>query len=161
MPFWRKSEDPWDWKDGVSKPPREPREPKEPRENPIETVKAWNEDRKAKAKEKEEAKWLPPEKCPWCGKEMEQGFLLGGRDSVRWYPGVYKTDWLRGLDSANKIDVLDEGGIWSGLYKTVWLCRECKKAVFTMPDPPAYEDSFSALVDQYANNTQEEEESGD
>ena len=157
MAFWKKSEDPWDRKDGVSKPPREP---KEPRENPIETVKAWNEDRIAKAREKEEAKRLPPEKCPWCGKDMEQGFIAGGRDAVRWYPGVYKFEFFRGLDG-DAIDLCDEGGIWSGLYKTVWLCRDCKKAVFTMPDPLSYEDSFSAQVDEYAKNTQEEEESED
>ncbi|MCI9300313.1 MAG: hypothetical protein HFF94_05975, partial [Oscillibacter sp.] len=85
MPFWKQSEDPWD-----QKPDKPRREPKEPQANPLDSLKAWNEERKAKAKEKEEARRLPPEPCPWCGKEMEQGFLTGGRDSVRWYPGVHK-----------------------------------------------------------------------
>ena len=156
MPFWKQSEDPWD-----QKPDKPRREPKEPQVNPLDSLKAWNKERKAKAKEKEEAKRLPPEKCPWCGKDMEQGFLLGGRDGVRWYPGIYKADPLRGLGSTNQIDVLDEGGLWRGLYKTTWLCRDCKKAVFTMPEPLISQDSFSAQVAEYAEETKEEEESGE
>ena len=151
MPFWKQSEDPWDRK------PEKRREPKEPQVNPLDSLKAWNEDRKAKAKEKEEAKWLPPEKCPWCGKEMEQGFLVGGRDGTHWYPGIHKADLFRGLDSTGRIDLLDEGGIWSGLYKTVWLCRDCKKAVFTMPDPPETYDPFAPQPE--TEETKEEEAS--
>lgn len=152
MPFWKQSEDPWDRK------PDKPRaEPKDPQANPLDSLKAWNEDRKAKAKEKEEAKWLPPEKCPWCGKEMEQGFLTGGRDGTHWYPGIHKADLFRGLDSTGRIDLLDEGGIWSGLYKTVWLCRDCKKAVFTMPDPPETYDPFAPQPE--TEETKEEEAS--
>lgn len=156
MPFWKQSEDPWDQ---TSEKRRKAKEVKEPQENPLDTLKAWNEDRKARAKEKEEAKWLPPEKCPWCGKEMEQGFITGGRDGVHWYPGICKAGLFRGLDSAGGIDLLDEGGIWSGVYKTVWLCRECKKAVFTMPDPPEAYDPFAAPAE--TEETKEEEESGD
>lgn len=29
--------------------------------------------------EKREKLRLPPEKCPWCGEDMEQGFLMSGR----------------------------------------------------------------------------------
>ncbi len=159
MAFWKKNEDPWDWDPSKKRPAPRPAEPQEPRENPIDALKSWNEERKAKAKEKEEARRFPPEPCPWCGKDMEQGFLLGGRDGVRWYPGIYKTDPLRGLDSTGKIDVLDEGGLWHGLYKTTWLCRDCKKAVFHMPDPSEYEDSFSARIAEQTENTQEEETS--
>ncbi len=112
MPFWKQSEDPWD-----QKPDKPRREPKEPQANPLDSLKAWNEERKAKAKEKEEARRLPPEPCPWCGKEMEQGFLTGGRDSVRWYPGVHKFDPLRALDG-NALDLLDEGDPWGCLLYT-------------------------------------------
>ena len=154
MPFWKQSEDPWD-----QKPDKPRREPKEPQANPLDSLKTWNEERKAKAKEKEEAKRLPPEPCPWCGKEMEQGFLVGGRGGAHWYSGIYKADPLRGLDIAGGIDLLDEGSIWSGLYKTTWLCRDCKKAVFHMPDPSEYEDSFSARIAEHTENTPEEETS--
>ena len=150
MPFWKQSEDPWD-----RKPDKAPREPKEPQANPLDSLKAWNEERKAKAKEKEEARRLPPEPCPWCGKEMEQGFLTGGRDGVRWYPGIYKFDLIRGLDG-DAMDLLDEYSGWSR-YKTVWLCRDCKKAVFNMPDPPEDYGPFAAPAE--TEETKEEEES--
>ena len=149
MPFWKQSEDPWD-----QKPDKPRREPKEPQANPLDSLKTWNEERKAKAKEREEAKRLPPEPCPWCGKEMEQGFLTGGRDAVRWHPGIYKFELFQSLGG---IDVLEEG-TWVP-YKTTWLCRDCKKAVFHMPDPSEYEDSFSARIAEHTENTQEEETS--
>ena len=149
MPFRKQSEDPWDRK------PEKRREPKESGENPIDRLDAWNERRRDAAREKEEARRLPPEPCPWCGKEMEQGFLTGGRDSVRWYPGVHKFDPLRALDG-NALDLLDEGDPW-GVYKTVWLCRDCKKAVFNMPDPPEDYGPFAAPAE--TEETKEEEES--
>lgn len=154
MPFWKQSEDPWD-----RKPDRPCPQPKEPKANPLDSLKTWNEERKVKAKEKEEARRLPPEPCPWCGKEMEQGFLLGGRGSVSWYPGIYKTDFLRGPYDAGRIDVQDEGTIWGGYYKTAWLCRDCKKAVFHMPDPPEVYDPFAPQPE--TEETTEEEESGE
>ena len=154
MPFWKQSEDPWDRKPDK---PRQP--PKAPQANPLDSLNAWNAERKAKAKEKEEAKRLPPEPCPWCGKEMEQGFLIGGRGSAHWYPGIYKATPLLGLDVTGRIDVQDEGSIWSGLYKTTWLCRDCKKAVFRMPDPPEYEDCFSPRAAEHTENTQAAETS--
>lgn len=157
MAFWKKSEDPWDWDPSKKRPAPQPAEPQEPRENPLDTLKQWNEDRKAKAREKEEARRLPPEKCPWCGKDMEQGFLVEGRDSVRWYSGVFKRDFLRGVDGS-AIPIINEGSLWGGYYKTTWLCRACKKAVFDMPDPPEVYDPFAAPAED--EETKEEEESG-
>lgn len=152
MPFWKQSEDPWDRK------PDKPRaEPKDPQANPLDSLKAWNEERKAKAKEKEEAKRLPPEKCPWCGKDMEQGFLATGRDPVRWYSGVYKFEFFRGLDG-NAIDVCNEGGAFSGYYKTAWLCRECGKIVFDIPESERVYD-FPIPQDDETAETKEEERS--
>lgn len=151
MAFWKKSEDPWDQKPDKR---REPREIKEPQANPLDSLKSWNEDRKAK--EKEEAKRLPPEKCPWCGKDMEQGFLAAGRDPVRWYPGVYKFEFFRGLDG-DAIDICNEGG-FSGYYKTAWLCRECGKMIFDIPESERVYD-FPESQDAGTEETQEEEES--
>lgn len=158
MPFWKQSEDPWDRKPDKRRPA--PREDKDPQANPLDSLKAWNEERKARAKEKEEAKRLPPEKCPWCGKDMEQGFLTGGRDGTRWYPGIYKHDPFRGL-SGEAIDVLDDSSGFA-CYKITWLCRECRKMVFNMPDFKNYEDIFStyaAMAADAAKKLQEEEES--
>ena len=150
MPFWKQSEDPWDRK------PDKPRaEPKDPQANPLDSLKAWNEERKAKAKEKEEAKRLPPETCPWCGKDMEQGFLTGGRDGVRWYPGMYKFEPFRGL-SGEAIDVLDDSSGFA-CYKITWLCRDCKKMAFDMPDPPETYEPFAPRPE--TEETKEEEAS--
>lgn len=159
MAFWKKSEDPWDWEPGKKRPEPQPAESQEPRENPLDSLKQWNEDRKAKAREKEEAKRLPPEKCPWCGKDMEQGFLATGRDPVRWYPGVYKFEFFRGLDG-DAIDVCNEGGAFSGYYKITWLCRECGKMIFDIPESERVYD-FPEPQDAETEETKEEEESGD
>lgn len=154
MPFWKQSEDPWDQKPDKRRPA--PREDKAPQANPLDSLKQWNEDRRVKAKEKEEAKRLPPEKCPWCGQDMEQGFITGGRDAVRWYPGVCKFDPLRGLD-AGAMDLLDEYSGWSR-YKTVWLCRECGKMVLSIPEAERAYD-FPEPQDAGTEETKEEETS--
>ena len=159
MGFWNRSEDPWD-RDPARERERRERASQErgAMENPLDSLRAWNEQRKAEAAEKAAKEAAEPaEKCPWCGKDMEQGFLTGGRDGTHWYPGIYKTDLFRGLDSTGRIDVLDEGGIWSGLYKTAWLCRDCKKAVFNMPDPPEIYEPFAPRPE--AEETKEEETS--
>lgn len=153
MPFWKKSEDPWDKKDGISKPP------KEPKESPIDTLKAWNEERKAAAKEREAAKRLPPEKCPWCGKDMEQGYIMGGRDVVRWYSGTYKFDLFRGLEVVDSFSILDEGGPFIGYYKVAWLCRECGKMVFDIPEAERVYNFPEAQDDETSEMTQKEETS--
>lgn len=77
MPFWKKSEDPWD----VT--PAKERAKREPIENPLDTLRDWNEERKARAAAKQaELEAQPKEVCPWCGREMERGYFPGGRDGV-------------------------------------------------------------------------------
>ena len=150
MAFWKQSEDPWERKPEKRRPP-----PKEPRENHMDSLKAWNEERKARAKEKEEAKRLPPEKCPWCGKDMEQGYMMGGR-GITWYAGVLTTKaaWIG--DSSKEHFNLESEGVFT-MYKTVWLCRDCKKMIFDMPDPPETYDPFAPRPE--AEETKEEEAS--
>ena len=98
MPFWRKSEDPWDmepekrrtWTAGEPQPPAADGE-------------AWKV-----PGEKETAEEQTPSAmtCPWCGQEMRMGYLVGGRDAVRlvWErPGAFRladtdgTLYLRGV----------------------------------------------------------------
>lgn len=149
MAFWKQSDDPWDRRPEKRRP-----EAKEPQADLLDSLKQWNEDRKAAAREKEEAKRLPPEPCPWCGKDMEQGYLTGGRDGVRWRPGIFKFDLFRALDG-DAVDVLDEGGAFS-CYKTVWLCRECGKMVFDIPASERVYDYPGPQEDEAAETTQEE-----
>jgi hypothetical protein len=97
------------------------REEAEKEPGPLDTLKSW-------AREKREAETerlaLPPEKCPWCGQDMEQGFLSGGR-GVFWTRGVpdTKNKWLGG--TAQQVD--DEGFFYT--YKTAWRCMNCQKMV--------------------------------
>ena len=141
MAFWKKSEDPWDidpekrkkqttaafWEndapaetDPVGAASGRPEE--EPRGQSLgESIKGFFGGKKEDAP-------ITPEKCPWCGKDMEWGRIDGGRDySVMWRN--WKPRGFLGLsqpDNAWEIDLLDEG---DGLrcYKTIWYCRDCGK----------------------------------
>ena len=141
MAFWKKSEDPWDidpekrkkqttaafWEndapaetDPVGAASGRPEE--EPRGQSLgESIKGFFGGKKEDAP-------ITPEKCPWCGKDMEWGRIDGGRDySVMWrnwkprgFLGIFQPE------DAREIDLLDEGdGLWC--YKTVWYCRDCGK----------------------------------
>ena len=122
MGIWKKSEDPWDRKPGrdwLNKP-------KEPKESPIDGLKAWNEKRKADI---EAARRRPPEKCPWCGTDMEQGYLANGR-SLWWAPGIpnFMSKWVSVEYAEGAFQVDSDGGLCP--YKLTWFCRECEKMVF-------------------------------
>ena len=122
MPFWKKSEDPWDmepekrrtWTAGEPQPPAADGE-------------AWKV-----PGEKETAEEQTPSAmtCPWCGQEMEVGTITGGRDSVQWWPG-----WPNRFFGASgpEIDILHEGSLFNR-YKTAWLCRGCRRMVMEIPE---------------------------
>lgn len=156
MPFWKQSDDPWD-----RKPPKQFTEPREPRENPLDTLKTWNDQRKTAAKEKEEARRLPPEKCPWCGKDMEQGYLTGGRDTVYWHRGIVKSS--RFARANTECFQVDDEYIPFMRYKTTWFCSNCKKMVFDAPDMERYVPLREKLLSQSGqpDETKEKEESGE
>lgn len=81
MAFWKKSADPWDID------PDERRLASEPAEKApglLDTLRGDWDAMRAEWQETRESLKLPPEKCPWCGKDMEQGFLMGGR-GVAWH----------------------------------------------------------------------------
>ncbi|WP_352415597.1 PF20097 family protein [Oscillibacter ruminantium] len=65
----------------------------------------------------------PPEKCPWCGKDMQKGYLSGGRDGARWSaetPGLL----------VSTVSIQDEGGWLDSAYKVCWFCKDCQKIFF-------------------------------
>ena len=89
MAFWKKSEDPWDIAPDQRRTAPEPAE-KAP--GLLDTLRGDWDAMRAEWQETRESLKLPPEKCPWCGKDMEQGFLMGGR-GVTWHlPGLQKDD---------------------------------------------------------------------
>ncbi|MDY5613387.1 PF20097 family protein [Dysosmobacter sp.] len=150
MAFWKKSEDPWDMEPrpvGTVSPVTPDRD-EEP-ETLLESVRDWAE--KKRSAEKDQLT-LPPEKCPWCGREMEQGFLNGGR-GVYWTRGVpdTKTKWL-GAGAENQLRVDEEGALFT--YRTAWYCPDCRKLVADLPEPPA--DHVSQWMTENAETENEE-----
>ena len=124
MPFRKKSEDPWDY--APEKPPR-PAEPgpedKDYAPSLMDELRDWNEERKEKKRQRETPP--PPMACPWCGQEMEVGYVTG-RDAVRWWPG-WPPRIIGGADGA-AIRVDHEGTVLLR-YKTAYLCRACRRMV--------------------------------
>lgn len=149
MAFWKKSDDPWD-----RKPERRPavqETPAEPKKSPLEALEDWNAKRITNAKAKDAEKLLPPEKCPWCGQDMTQGYLITGRDSIHWYPGIYKTAWfVKDKTGAFRVDT--DGGFI--LYKITWHCEKCRKMVFDASN-------LESLEDPYISRETEKEEDCD
>ena len=138
MPVWKKSDDPWDV-DPAKVRRRQEKQEREPMENPLRALREWNESRRAEAAAKQAAlEARPKEKCPWCGREMERGYLQGGRDRVAWTPGFFtvRAAWLGPPKEAKKRQLrIDHEGDFSA-YKTVWYCRECEKMVIDAAGMP-------------------------
>lgn len=150
MAFWKKSEDPWDADPARAREKRE----REPVENPLDALRDWNEERRAKAAAKR-AEWeaQPKEICPWCGREMERGCLQGGR-GIYWYTGKPSASafWWSPRIFEESIQVDDEGDLLKGTYKTAWYCRECGKVVFSLPPKAGESDSWHRELEGYARD---------
>lgn len=129
MPFWKKSEDPWDVD------PNRNRSTSEAEETGPGLLDSLREDwdaLQAQRQEKREKLRLPPEKCPWCGKEMEQGFLMGGR-GVFWYRGIPTGKALWFSPGNENIMRVDTEGFFSS-YHAAWHCPDCKKMTIDAAD---------------------------
>ena len=120
MAFWRKREDPWDM-DPAKRPPARA-------EVPQDTAPEGEPDGAAPE--------APPSlRCPWCGQEMEQGYLTGER-SVWWAPGR-PGGWAKWLSVAMEeggFRVDREGSILCP-YQTAWHCRSCRRLTVELTDP--------------------------
>ena len=108
MPFWKKSEDPWD-----IDPSRRPApEPAEKSPGLTDTLReGWNTMRE----------------------QRKEGFLSGVKGGVFWQRGIPtgKALWL-GAGSENTIRV-DTEGILS-TYHTAWYCPDCKRMTIDASD---------------------------
>lgn len=158
MAFWKKSEDPWDLEPDKRRPAAEEEEAEKGSDDGslLQDLRAWNETRKAEKARRETPPVPIP--CPWCGKEMEVGYLCGGRDYVRLVrqrPGL-----LRIAEDA--LYIRGDGTFWCD-YKIAWTCKACRKLVLDLPeeaneDAPqaAYEEELRRYADQ-ANMREEED----
>ena len=158
MAFWNKGEDPWDVKPKPVSVPN-PDCDGEP-DTLLDSLKAWNKERKAEKAKRETP--LPPMVCPWCGKEMETGYIMG--QGIWWAPGrpdaLSKWAGASGVMGAVQVDT--GGGMFP--YRTAWVCRDCGKMALNLPDIPdtpegrtqrEYEDELRAYAEQ-ANKREEE-----
>lgn len=158
MAFWNKGEDPWDVKPKPVSVPN-PDCDGEP-DTLLDSLKAWNKERKAEKVKRETP--LPPMVCPWCGKEMETGYIMG--QGIWWAPGrpdaLSKWAGASGVMGAVQVDT--EGGMFP--YRTAWVCRDCGKMALNLPDIPdmpegrtqrEYEDELRTYAEQ-ANNREGE-----
>ena len=127
MAFWKKkSDDPWD---------------RDPNERPAATF--YEPEPEAESEELEKKGFLSglfggeepeeepaPVPCPYCGAEMELGYLICGRGLIQWSkvtPGE-----IFGNFFAEAITISDEG--WLNSYKTSHFCAVCRKLVVDVPE---------------------------
>ena len=131
MPFWKKSEDPWDI-DPAKQRRSVPVEEEEKGPGLLDQLQDWNKARKAEKAKRETP--LPPMTCPWCGKEMETGYIMG--QGVWWAPGRPGAleKWAGASGAVGAVQVDTEGGLFP--YRTAWVCRDCRKMALELPDVP-------------------------
>ena len=125
MSFWKKSEDPWDYEP-------EQRDPVRREEEPPVSPDGETQDRSACRipfqSRDAGSQSPPPMACPWCGREMEVGYVTGTR-GVHYHRGMPTTKrlWLgTGPDNTMRVDA--EGGLLTP-YCRAWFCRTCRRMV--------------------------------
>lgn len=130
MAFWNRGEDPWDI-DPAKRRAKSERKSREPMENPLDRLRTWNEDRKARQAEEDAAQDAVTMACPWCGKPMRRGYISSGRGGVIWTPGrlTARRAWLgpSKKEAEDRLRVDNEGEFVT--FKTVWYCPDCEKMV--------------------------------
>lgn len=150
MAFWKKSEDPWDIDPEKRRPPAaETAEDGQPAPGLLEQLRDWNEARK----QAREARAPQPIPCPWCGREMEIGYLMGGR-GVYWRPGR-PGGFFTGLEDYERLDT--DGTLLSS-YKFAWYCAGCRKLVLDLPEHTSdteYEEELRGYAAQAENREEE------
>lgn len=139
MPFWKKSEDPWD------QPVRRP-EPRPAPQSGADAGEGENAARELRQMFRELGKGARdffgmeeeapepeavPQICPWCGQEMEKGYLLSGQ-WIYWQRKRPKALSLSG-HAADALVLNTEGGTFTS-YRTAWYCAGCQKMVLDVPD---------------------------
>ena len=139
MAFWKKSDDPWDRKPAKPTYTAFEEEPKKQEKGFFESIREdvtdWQEKKKTAAEAEAN---MPAEICPWCGKEMDKGYLSAqGGGSACWTPT--KPGAFFGTTFAEEsVLITDEGGSIAS-YKLCWYCRDCNKMTMTVyPPKPNY-----------------------
>ena len=127
MPFWKKSEDPWDMDPEKKRRKAAPafEAPARPEEENGEEESLLSELAGLFAKKEEEPE--EPVPCPYCGEMMKTVYLKGNN-------GVYWSETKPGFLSAfDEAWLLSDEGVLTG-YKTCRLCEACRKLIVDIPE---------------------------
>ena len=65
-------------------------------------------------------------KCPWCGKEMDKGFVQSARPVI-WSPDKKKLFF----SATTSDDFTISKGYWNGCFAEAYHCPKCKKVVIS------------------------------
>lgn len=130
MALWKKHEDPWDIDPAKARRERERRQEREESGSLLDSLREWKEGREARAAEREaELAAEPAERCPWCGKDMERGYLSTGKGGLIWTPGrmTTRSAWIGPPKEVRErqLRVDNEGDF--ATWKTAWYCPDCQK----------------------------------
>jgi len=73
-------------------------------------------------------------RCPYCGEEMEKGYIYGKRDlGIPWIPASDRPPllWKKSSVQAHNGIMLSEPALLSpvGCTRETWVCRTCKKGL--------------------------------
>ena len=74
-------------------------------------------------------------KCPYCGNEMEQGFIQSPQE-ISWKKGDKRPLLGRALFHEGSV-ILSELSFMKGSAVTAFLCRDCKKVIIDYSDENA------------------------
>ncbi|MBQ8852428.1 MAG: hypothetical protein IJZ66_08340 [Oscillibacter sp.] len=156
MAFWKKSDDPWDRKPGKQKETlwREQEAPVE-NDSPVERELTPKEQRIRDIIEGPKVTPVVPEKCPWCGGDMEAASIYSERGWTVWKLGDHGGGMF---DSAAAMTLQEEGiSFWDRAFKRSWYCRACEKMTLSVKMPKASHYDSNSFAD-YARQWKEMEE---
>lgn len=72
------------------------------------------------------------QECPYCGKEMEQGFIQSPHE-IAWLKGGNRHLFSRSFLHDGSV-VLSELSLMKGSAVLAWLCRDCRKVIIDYGD---------------------------
>ena len=75
-------------------------------------------------RKKREKPEVPPEMCPWCGKQMYQGYLWGPEHGI---------EWLNEKSLFPSGDLISDEG-FSCNFKIAFYCKNCQKITLNVQE---------------------------
>jgi hypothetical protein len=93
--------------------------------------------------------------CPYCGKEMEKGFI-NDRNSVRWYPG--EADWFGTMMADEYTVLLAKGGFVTSAKAESWYCPDCRMVITPVPEIEGSFDKVKKKWDAFAERVEQQSE---